>query len=141
MIGDHGTTVPIDLRSHVLEVGFVSDAVLADYRAASDALLVPLADTLASRARWPSKVNPFLAEGRIAVLCDVGDLPRLIADHQAGVVSAPSAQNFADAVMGLFGRPDVRPSLEANARRLARTLSWTELAKGLEGLYETLRSA
>src|SRR5438128_329122 len=63
LIGRHAC----NLRKYVenggewLETGEVSYEELAWYIAACDALLLPLADTVANRARWPSRVNDYLA--------------------------------------------------------------------------------
>ena len=141
MIGKHNTRVPSTLKLHgrLVETGFVSDAVLQDYMVACDALLTPLADTIASRARWPSKVNPVLALGRAVVITRVGDLPAMLEREQAAVVTEPSPECLADSAVALLTDRILRERCEANGRRVAvDVLDWTLLAHQLEEFYLAL---
>jgi glycosyltransferase involved in cell wall biosynthesis len=142
LVGRHGARVPDALHQSpgFLETGYLAADVLQDYMAACDALLVPLADTLANRARWPSKVNPFLAAGRAVVISAVGDLPALLQQEAAALVVAPSAAAIAGGVLRLLEMPELRASIESSAHRLAHNqLSWNHLASQLEDVYRTVR--
>ncbi|MCS6801909.1 MAG: glycosyltransferase family 4 protein [Chloroflexota bacterium] len=138
LIGDHRAQVPSDLRAggHIIETGFVSDDELADYVAAADLMLTPLADTIASRGRWPSKVNYYLSAGKAVVLSRVGDLPLLLEQERAALVCAPTSADLARGVLHLLEQPHLRAELERHARRVAETLlSWSALVDKLELLY------
>jgi glycosyltransferase involved in cell wall biosynthesis len=142
LVGRHGASIPPDILRlpGFTEAGYVPESALRDYMAASDALLVPLADTLANRARWPSKVNPFLGAGRAVVITAVGDLPVLLADHSAALVAEPSAICLAEQVLRLWREPELRAAVEARARQLAGSqLAWPQLAAQLEGIYSSVR--
>ena len=76
MIGNHRLEIPHDLNqsAQLIQTGFVPENEMRDYITACDVCLAPLGDTIASRARWPSKVNMYLALGRAIVTTRVGDL-------------------------------------------------------------------
>ncbi len=139
LIGRHGATIPAALRAsgRVTETGFVSDDTLRNYMAACDALAVPLADTIASRARWPSKTNGFLAAGRAVVISRVGDLPALLEREQAAFVADPNPPALAEALLTAARDPERRANVEQRARRLARErLAWPVVIDGLLAFYE-----
>jgi glycosyltransferase involved in cell wall biosynthesis len=142
MIGKHGALIPLDLREHpqFFEAGFVSDEVLRNYVGACSALLVPLTDTIASRGRWPSKVNPFLAAGRAVVITNVGDLAALLKRENAGIVTRCDAQDIVENLIRLFDNPSLQRAYELKARHVAEEyLAWPLITEKLEQLYRTLR--
>jgi glycosyltransferase involved in cell wall biosynthesis len=107
------------------------------YLAASDILLLPLADTLANRARWPSRVNDYLAAGRPVVATAVGDVADMLQAEGAGIVTSPHAEDFLDGVLTLVRSNDLRRSLGDKSRALAETkLSWSHITDGLENYYK-----
>ena len=74
MVGDPGCRVPEGLRERVTVTGRLPFEAMLEFLSACDVLALPLSDTIANRARWPSKVNEFVAVGRPTVACDVGDV-------------------------------------------------------------------
>lgn len=141
LIGRHGAAVPAALTTsgRVAETGFVSEAVLQDYISACDALIVPLADTLASRARWPSKTNPFLAAGRAVVITRVGDLPALLEREGAAFVAEPTAAALALATIAALEDDEGRIRCGQRAQALARErLAWPVLVDDLLAFYRQL---
>jgi glycosyltransferase involved in cell wall biosynthesis len=142
MIGKAGPFAPADVRQapQFAAPGFITDDALRDYIAASDALLTPLADTIASRARWPSKVNPFLALGRTTVITNVGDLAALLAQHHAALVARCDPGDLVANLERLLDEPGLQACCEQNALRLAREhLAWPRLAAQLETRYRQVR--
>ncbi|GIW08104.1 MAG: hypothetical protein KatS3mg060_2909 [Dehalococcoidia bacterium] len=138
LVGNHRAKIPTDLRAsgQIFETGFVSDEELADYVAAADLMLATLADTIASRGRWPSKVNYYLSAGKAIVISDVGDLPALLHEQQAAFTCAASGPELAAGVLRLLDRPDERDRLEHKARFVAETLlSWSTIIDRLEAFY------
>lgn len=141
MIGKHRARVPTDLRraGRLVETGFVHDDELSLYKAASDLLLVPLPDTIASRSRWPSKINPFLAAGRVVATTAVGDLALLLRRENAAIVSEPDAHSFALAVDAALDDAAGLAAIAQNARSAAASLlPWDGLAADLERFYGSL---
>lgn len=138
LVGKHGADVPADLRQHprVRETGFVSTGDLERYTIAADALVAPLGDTLASRARWPSKMNPFLAAGRVVVTTRVGDLPSLLHERGAGLAVEPEVTPLVEATRRVLADPTLRDNIERAARALSmQTLAWPGIVGGLENFY------
>ena len=118
------------------ETGAVSHEQLVHYLAACEILLLPLADTLANRARWPSRVNDYLAAGRPVVATAVGDVATLIAHHRVGVVAKPQVKEFAACVLALLQDRKSREECGRRARVLAETaLAWPVIAADLEDFY------
>lgn len=138
MIGKHGTQIPDDLKrsGQLTETGFVPDAILQDYVAACDVAIIPMADTLASRARWPSRANPFLAAGRAIVISRVGDLPHLLEQEQAALVVGHDPVEIANGCLHLFQDSFLRMQIENSARRVAsQLLAWPIIVNELESFY------
>ncbi len=106
---------------------------------ACDGLLTPVADTLAGRARWPSRVNPFLALGRAVVITRVGDLPELLEAEEAALVAKCDPEDIVRKILVLFSNPSVREQYEIQAKTVAeKLLSWAILTEELERFYLTL---
>ena len=142
MIGWPGVPLPPDLKlaPQLILTGYVAEAALRAYMAACDGLLVTLADTLASRARWPSKVNPFLAAGRATVVTAVGDLAELLAREQAALVTGCDPEDIVHSLQRLFDELGLRECIERQALHVARDiLAWPKLAAQLEEIYQILR--
>jgi glycosyltransferase involved in cell wall biosynthesis len=143
LVGNHGTQVPRDLRDHprFRETGYVPVEVLHDYVQATHSLLVPLADTVAARARWPSKVNGFLAAARAVVITRVGDLPRLLEHEGAAVVVEPTAGDLCAGALRVLSGAE-RDRVEREGRRVAETiLAWPIVAGRLDAFYDQIVGA
>lgn len=138
LIGRHGATVPPALLAtgQLTDAGFVSDELLQTYMGACDALVVALADTVASRARWPSKANGFLARGRAVIITRVGDLPAILESQGAAFLADATPESLAETMAAAPGNPARRAVVEHNARRVAREqLAWPVLVNRLLTFY------
>ncbi len=119
-----------------VETGPVSHEHLGQYLAACDLLLLPLADTLANRGRWPSRVNDYLAAGRPVVATAVGDVAALIKEYDVGAVTPPVAADFAATAIDWLQDRKRRDAAGRQARLLAETrLAWPMIARDLEEFY------
>jgi glycosyltransferase involved in cell wall biosynthesis len=144
MIGNHRSLIPPAIKYHprFFEAGFVAEETLRNYVAACTALLAPLTDTIASRGRWPSKVNPFLAAGRVAVVTEVGDLAKILKREVAGIVPRCDAEDIVKSINNLLASPSLQRRYECRARWVAENLlAWPIVTAKLEEFYQTLRSA
>jgi glycosyltransferase involved in cell wall biosynthesis len=142
LIGGHRYHFPEEVLKarQFTQTGFVPDAVLRNYMSACDALLAPISDTIASRARWPSKVNPFLAAGRATIITRVGDLACLLEREQAALVARDQPEEIVDGLIRLLDDPGLRQHYEVQARRVAEgLLRWDLLAANVEDLYHIVR--
>ena len=139
MIGRHKATVPN--IPGILETGYVTHTQLLEYLGACDLLLLPLKDTVASRGRWPSKVNDYLAAGRPIVASAVGDVRELFDRHLIGRATCDTPQAFAEAAEALLSDSSLRRIMGQNARHVAENeLAWHILGGRLETHYfNTLR--
>jgi glycosyltransferase involved in cell wall biosynthesis len=138
LMGNHRGAVPSELRANgcVIERGFVPPEKLNLYLAACDVLVAPLADSLASRARWPSKLNVYLSAGVPVVTTKVGDLPELLDAEVAAKVVPPSEEALAAGVERMLDRPEEAASFASRGLALAAgVLSWDAISSRLETLY------
>jgi glycosyltransferase involved in cell wall biosynthesis len=120
----------------LVRTGFVPMERLSDYLGACDFFLLPLSDTLANRARWPSKINDYMASGRPTVATPVGDLTRLFSRHEVGLLGCVDDGSFSSACSALLADPAARARLGRNARTLAETeLSWSTIGETLDSVY------
>ena len=134
MIGEHRASLPH--TSGILETGYVTRKELRLYLGAADLMLLPLKDTVASRGRWPSKVNDYLSAGRAVVGSAVGDVRDLFDRHNIGRATADEPEILAQAAEALLSDSSLRHEMELNARRVAETLlAWPTLSGQLEAHY------
>ena len=125
--GEHGSW---------FETGPLPKGKLPLYLAACDLLLLPLADTLSNRARWPSRVNDYFAAGRPVVATAVGDVADILRAEEVGIVKQPQPEEFLDGILTLLRNKELRLSLGKKGRELGETkLSWPRLTEILEEFY------
>lgn len=133
--------VPTDLVTSgaVRTAGFVSPEDLAFWMASADACVIPLRDSIASRGRWPSKVNEYFTAGRATVIPEVGDVAAYVRAARAGFLCTPDPDSFAEAMVRSVRDGTERWAAERNALELASTtLAWSALAATLEGFYRVV---
>jgi glycosyltransferase involved in cell wall biosynthesis len=139
--GKNNVSVPNDIRSsgQLIIAGFVSGNTLRDYMSACDALFMPMADNLSNRARWPSRVNPFLAAGRTVILSNVGDLSEILQKNGAGLIVSSHPREIAEAILDLFANSHRFAEYEKRARLVAKEqLNWKNVAAQLETFYQNI---
>jgi glycosyltransferase involved in cell wall biosynthesis len=118
----------LGMREAVCETGFVSDQDLPGYLACPDVYFLPMSDTVTHRARWPHKVNDFMAAGKATVISPIGDIASMFDVHHIGAL-AVTDEDFVERLTGLLGDADHRRVCGENARRLAvERLDWRVLA-------------
>ena len=103
--------------------------------AACDALVLPLRASISNAARWPSKVNDYLASGRPIVATRVGELAALL-DQGIGIGTQDTPEAVAEGIVQLASHPEFAEQLGRRGRALAEgDLNWSRLAEKLEDLY------
>ena len=112
------------------------------YICASDLCLLPLRETLANKARWPSKSGDYFTAGRPVVATRASDFGRLFPEHGLGFLAAEATpQGFAAAVIGAL---EARPTWETigrSARRFAEQhLDVRVLGRELVAFYRQAQS-
>lgn len=135
LIGNPKVEVPSD--SSIIRTGFVPHEEMLSLIAACDLMLLPLKDTVASRGRWPSKINDYLAAGKATVATAVGDCGELFAAHPIGRITADTAADMGAAVLELVDQPEQCRLMGEAARHVAEhELSWPILTERLNHHYE-----
>lgn len=140
MIGNHRSRVPrID---GLIETGFVAHTLMATWLGACDILMLPLKNTIASRARWPSKFNDYLAAGRPVISTAVSDVVDFFTTHDIGRCAVDEPLALATAAVEMLGDPAALQRNGDNARLLAESeLAWPVLTNRLEAHYARLLRA
>jgi glycosyltransferase involved in cell wall biosynthesis len=140
LIGNHklrlSDYLPEDLEDDIIETGWLSYEKLNLYLAASDVLLLPFPDTVATNNIWPSKFNDYLAAGRPTVGTDMRVLKPIFEKYEVGVLTEPDSAGLAEGCLRLLEDELLHRRMGDNARRLAEgDLSWTNLVDRLETFY------
>ncbi len=126
------TSRELGVSGRVRTPGFIPDEDLPRYLAASDVCFLPLDDDLVNRARWPHKVNDYMAAGRPFVINEVGDLGRFVSETGAGVIAPQDNERFAELITQLFRDARAREDLGLRARSVAEAhLDWRPIGDQL----------
>lgn len=138
MIGDPKKAI-LDEDHSVIKTGFVPHDQMVSYLAACDVLLLPMKNTIASRGRWPSKLNDYMAAGRPIAATEVGDSSVLFRENGIGVATADDSDSFAAGVSSLLKDPEGRRQMGERARMIAeREFAWPALTQRLEAYYQMI---
>jgi len=123
-------------REGVFETGWISYNEVGKYLAACDLLLLPLKKSVATDNVWPSKLNDYLAAGRPVVATDMRVLEPVFQEHEVGLLTADTSEEFARGCVELLQNDAMREQMGRNARSLAEgDLSWDRIVDRLEILY------
>lgn len=137
LIGNPGTHLPAS--DGIIKVGFVSQERLPVYLGSCNLFLLPLAESIANAARWPSKVNSYFSAGRPVVACPVGDVADVVRRWEVGRLGRLGDGSFQQACHALLADPAEATRLGHNGRRLAETtLSWSHIVEQLLLVYASL---
>jgi len=138
LIGRASRDVPSDLvaAGAVVRTGRVSLEALRQWLAAADVCVVSLMDSIASRGRWPSKINDYFSMARATVMTRVGDAATLVERAGAGWVAEPAPGPFGEAIAAALRDPDACRAAGERARALAESeLSWASIGAAVERFY------
>lgn len=143
MAGAYRGAVPADLAASraVRVTGYLEADDLRQWLAAADACVAALRDTIANRGRWPSKINEYLAAGRMTVMTNVSDLAGRVRAAGAGRVATPEPGALARAMVDAVRDREDRTLAEQRARTLAASLAWDRLAGVLDDFYASVLGA
>jgi glycosyltransferase involved in cell wall biosynthesis len=125
------------LEGHVRHFGVVDYKQLPHVLSCAEVFLLPLADTISNRGRWPHKVGDYLASGRATLVNPVGEMDDLFRAHEVGLAVPISPAGFAEGMVRLYKDAPLRLRCGANARRVAETeLSWARIVDRLLACYD-----
>ena len=122
--------------------GWLDFARLGTFFAGCDIALMPMADTLANRAKCSVRFMDLMTAGVPIVASPIGEATTYVRDGETGyLASDDSAEALAAAAVRALEDPR-RNSMAAQARAYAmQDLSWTRLTAPLAGLYEAALGA
>jgi glycosyltransferase involved in cell wall biosynthesis len=127
------TAVELGIADHVIETGYVADEDLPRWLACADVCFLPMADTLINRARWPHKINDYLAAGRATVINPVGDITRLFQENTIGAMAPYDPDGFAVCLAELLTDRERCAEYGAQARRvMVEQFDWRVLGGRIE---------
>lgn len=141
LIGWHGARISPEDRDQgrIIETGFVPAEQLPYYLGACDLFILPMKDTLASRARWPGKVGDYLAAARPVAGTAVGEVVALLDGCPAVRLVEDEASTLSEAALELLDKNEADRKFGLASRRLAETrLSWLTLTERLDRFYADL---
>ena len=126
----------VELPEMVLETGPLTQAEVHTYLSSCDVFWLPLTDTGANRARWPGKLNDYLAAGRPTVATMVGDGPSLVTQYRAGLASPADPVILANETVKLLTDHERARAMGVAARQAAEgPLSWERTTDAIEMVY------
>lgn len=106
------------------------------YLAAADVLALPMARDPIEEARFPIRLGDYLAAGRPIVSNAVGEVKRVLAEHECGLATDPdSAGGLADAMLMVLQDPLLAAEYGKRAHEAARELAWPKIGAQLEATY------
>jgi len=125
-------------KENLVLFGWIPFDQLPVYLGASDAFVLPLADTVVNRTRWPNKFGDYIAAGRPVLCSDVGDVATIVRDEECGLVWKDDSE-LSDGIERLIDEPDLRSRMGERARRLSEgRLSWAQIASQFAGVYSRI---
>ncbi len=126
--------VSLGVADRLLQTGFVPDDVVAIYLACADVMVLPMADRPADRGRLPNKLLDYMAAGRPVVASPVGEVNKILSQHQIGLLA--ERDNFAEAIHTLLTDIELRDEMGRQARHVAETaFAWPQMIDRLERFY------
>jgi glycosyltransferase involved in cell wall biosynthesis len=125
----------------IIDTGRIPFDRVGLHLAACDAVVLPMLRNVSNTARWPSKINDYLAAGRPIVATRVGEVVPLLA-KQVGVAADDDARSIAEALAHVLRHRPEAESCGQRGRELAEgELNWTQITRRLEHFYERLHDA
>jgi len=137
MVGTPALSQELATRLHVQRIERQPLDVVYRYLAAADLCLLPLCESVANRARWPSKASDYFSAGRPVVTTKVSDFEELFAKYRLGYLADRStAEAYAETLLQALDRREEWETMGQTCRRFAETeLDTRVLARDLAALY------
>jgi glycosyltransferase involved in cell wall biosynthesis len=110
-----------NLQGRIKILGYVSQGDLDRLMLSAEALIAPLNNTVADRARCPSKIPMYMMAGKPIITCNIGEAWEYLKD--AGVYYTPEdPKSLATSFARIWSVPTQFPSMEAEV------VSWESLS-------------
>lgn len=116
-------------------VGKKNSDEVREYLYGSDVALLPFVDNISNRSRSPVKLGEYLAAGKPVVTNNVGIMRKVMENGRNGIITRDTPEDFATGIRRL-GSTKLRKKISLEARKTAEKLSWKNIAKDLENVYQ-----
>lgn len=132
----------LSLSDYVTLTGWCSQRDLINYLSATDVFVLPMRDNAVNQARWPNKINEYMAMARPTVCSPVGDVAELVKRERIGLVPENDPVHFGTAILTLLNNEQLARNMGKRARRVAeRQFDIAVQGSQVERLYRRLVSA
>ena len=131
------------LRNSIIFAGYVSRNELLTLYKGSNALLIPLFDDVASKARFPIKVGEYLSSGRPVITTNVGDITKYLKNNENAFICEPGAPKaFAELILMALRDPDRANEIGRRGRDVAiQSFDYSIWIKELSEFIKVLNKA
>jgi len=117
-----------ELQDSFISTGRCSDEELPVFLSAADIFALPMADTLANKARFPHKIGDYLACARPLVVTRVGDYPEMLREDGVSVV-VDNQDDFSMELINLIKNKEQQNFLGRKSREwVVEKLEWSVIA-------------
>jgi len=126
----------------ITETGRVPVDQLSLHLAVCDVFILPMIiNSVLNNAKWPSKINDFLAAGRPIVATQVGEVAALFKED-IGIATDDDPRSLANALVQIAQNPVQAEYFGRQARALAEgKLNWMGIVEELEAFYNRVKNA
>jgi glycosyltransferase involved in cell wall biosynthesis len=125
----------LGISAYVTFVGVQSQAVVAQYMAASDVLVIP--DTVTDETASPLKLFEYMAMGRVVLCPDMQSLREIIGTDGACVFTRGSVSSMREQLDALIQSPALRESYAARGLRAVSPHTYRNRASRLISICRT----
>jgi glycosyltransferase involved in cell wall biosynthesis len=102
----------------------------------ANVFLLPFADKIYNRGRWPCKIGDYLAAGRPVVSNPVGEVQVIMQARRVGELVDFDPGSFAQGIVRVLKDPALSSEMGKTARKAAETgLAWNHIIDELERAY------
>jgi len=110
------------LSDKVTLTGWCPHSEMINYLSSTDVFVLPMRDNAVNHARWPNKINEYMAMGRPTVCSPVGDVAELVERERIGLVSENDPVKFGTAILTLLRNEHLANDIGRRARDVAERL-------------------
>ncbi len=112
---------------------------LPDALSCVDVFLLPFADKVANRGRWPHKICDYMCMARPTVTNPVGEMKRLFDREPVGLLAPPEPAAFAARIAELIDDPARCETMGRHARMVVeRDYLWSHIGDLAEACYRSV---
>ena len=140
LIGNHHLPKDICDKLNIFQTGYLkTTSEIFEFLLASDFGLLPLANTPANQARWPSKITDYWSSGLPVLATPVNDFKNIFSDKEIGLLSENDHPESYSALLKqaiLLSKAE-KKHMSEKARKFAEMeFDWKVIAKKQKEIYK-----